>query len=236
MEKKIIIGVTDCSKYNNYANWIQSFGSGVETIKLSEKTNNLSDAARCHGILFTGGEDVHPRFYNKPEYLSYCHADDISEARDIFEMKLMEHTEANSIPVLGICRGLQIYNVFRKGTLIPDIPSWEKIDVNHAKTKEGKDSYHIVNLAKDSWLSKITRESKGETNSNHHQSADAIGEGLLVSGVSQDGIIESIDQINAEQKSYLCLVQWHPERMNNQQSPFVKNIRESFITACHKKL
>ncbi len=234
--KKLIIGVTDCSKYSNYANWIQSFGTGIETIMLSEKTNNLSDASKCHGILFTGGEDVHPRFYNKPEYLKFCHEDDISEARDVFEMKLMEHTEANRIPVLGICRGLQIYNVFRKGTLIPDIPVWIKEGVNHAKTKEGKDSYHTINLTKGSWLSKITGESTGETNSNHHQSADAMGEGLIVSGVSQDGIVESIDQLDAEQKSYLCLVQWHPERMNDQQSPFVKNIRESFINACQKLL
>ena len=128
--KKIIIGVTDCSKYEKYASWIQLYGPDIEIIKLSEKINNTDDASKCHGILFTGGEDVHPQFYNKPEYLKYCHADDISEARDVFEMKLMEYTEANKIPVLGICRGLQIYNVFRKGTLIPDIPSWIKEGVN----------------------------------------------------------------------------------------------------------
>lgn len=232
--KKITIGVTDCSKYDNYAKWIQSHSPDIETIKLSEKTNNLIDARQCHGILFTGGEDVHPRFYNKPEYLSYCHKDDISEARDVFEMKLMEHTEANHIPVLGICRGLQIYNVFRKGTLIPDIPSWELKKINHAKTNEGLDSYHPVIITPDSWLSSLTGILQGETNSNHHQSADIIGDGLIKSAITEDGVVEAIDQKDADGKSFLCLVQWHPERMNDQHSPFVQHIREAFISACQK--
>lgn len=232
--KKIIIGVTDCSKYNNYAKWIQAYSSDIETIKLSEKINNLEDSSRCHGILFTGGEDVHPRFYNKPEYLSYCYKDDISEARDVFEMKIMEFTESNHIPVLGICRGLQIYNVFRKGSLIPDIPSWGKEKINHTKTKEGLDSYHASIVTPDSWLNKITGLLHGDTNSNHHQSADIIGDGLVASAVTEDGVVEAIDQKNPEGKSFLCLVQWHPERMKDQSSPFVKNIREAFINASQK--
>lgn len=232
--KKITIGVTDCSKYEKYSGWIQSYGTDIETIKLSEKVNNLADASKCHGILFTGGEDVHPRFYNKPEYLKYCHEDDISEARDVFEMKLMEYTEANQLPVLGICRGLQIYNVFRKGTLIPDIPSWGKEKINHAKTKEGLDSYHSSIVTPNSWLNKITGSLHGDTNSNHHQSIDTIGDCLVLSAVTADGIIEAIDQKDPEGKSFLCLVQWHPERMTDQTSPFVQNIREAFIKASQK--
>ena len=69
--KKITIGVTDCHKYENYSRWIQAYGLDIEIIKLSEKTNNLNDATKCHGIVFTGGEDVHPRFYNKPEYFHF---------------------------------------------------------------------------------------------------------------------------------------------------------------------
>jgi putative glutamine amidotransferase len=229
--KKIIIGVTDCSKYDNYAKWIQFYGPDIETLKLSEKVKNLSDASQCRGILFTGGEDVHPRFYNKPEYLQYCHEDDVSEARDVFEMKLMEYTEANRIPVLGICRGLQIYNVFRKGTLIPDLLSWELKKINHAKTKEGLDGYHTIAVTPGSWLNKITGLKKGDTNSNHHQSADRIGDDLVTSAVTEDGVVEAIDQKAPEGKSFLSLVQWHPERMKDQTSPFVQNIREAFIKA-----
>ncbi len=227
--KKITIGVTDCSKYENYARWIQSYSSEIETIKLSEKIQNQSDATRCHGILFTGGEDVHPRFYNKPEYLSLCRQDDINEARDEFEMKLMHYTEANRVPVLGICRGLQIYNVFRGGTLIADIPSQNKSAINHAKEKNGSDSNHVAIVVTDSWLHKITGISEGEINSNHHQSADKIGKGLILSAHTNDGIVEAIDQIDPKEKSFICLVQWHPERMKDQENPLVRNIREAFI-------
>ncbi len=232
--KKITIGVTDCSKYENYASWIQAYSEDIETIKLSEKTNNLEDASRCHGILFSGGEDVHPRFYNKPEYLKYCYEDDVSEARDVFEMKLMEHTERNQVPVLGICRGLQIYNVFRKGTLIPDIPKWGFDKITHTKTIEGLDRYHAIAVSPDSWLSKIAGSLRGDINSNHHQSVEEIGNNLVVSAVTEDGIVEAMDQKDAEGKSFLCLVQWHPERMKDQRSPFVQNIREAFVKASKK--
>jgi putative glutamine amidotransferase len=226
---KIIIGLTDCSKYNNYAQWIEAFGSEVETLKLSEKTNNLPDAEQCHGILFTGGEDLHPRYYGKPEYLSYCHQDDVNEQRDEFELRLMEYTERNRVPVLGICRGLQVFNVFMGGTLIPDIPAWGK--PTHAKLPDGSDRYHSIKAVPDSWFANVAGHSQGETNSNHHQSIDRIGNGLVVSAFSEDGIIESADRQDTSGKGFLCLIQWHPERMYDQRSPFVYKIREEFIRA-----
>ena len=227
--KKITIGVTDCSKYENYARWIQSYSPEIEIIKLSEKMQNLKDASRCNGILFTGGEDVHPSFYYKPEYLSLCHQDDINEVRDEFEMRLMQYTEANLVPVLGICRGLQIYNVYRGGTLIADIPTQTKNASNHAKAKDGSDSNHVAIVEADSCLRIITGLSQGEINSNHHQSCDEIGVGLRLSAHTPDGIIEALEEADPEKYSFLCLVQWHPERMIDQQSPLVRNIREAFI-------
>jgi putative glutamine amidotransferase len=230
--KKIIIGVTDCSKYENYARWIQAYGREVETIKLSEKVNNLTDAGRCQGIVFTGGEDVHPRFYGKPEYLSFCHQDDINEPRDEFEMKLMEYTEQHHIPVLGICRGLQVFNVFKGGTLIPDIPAWGK--PAHAKLPDGSDRYHAIKVVAGSWFGNVVEQAAGETNSNHHQSIDRLGEGLVVSAFTEDGIVEAVDRSETARKGFLCLVQWHPERMHNQQNPFVHNIRTAFMKAAFR--
>ena len=227
--KKTVISVTDCSKYENYSSWMQSYSSTIEVIKLSEKTNNFEDVKRCDGILFSGGEDVHPRLYGKPEYLKYCHQTDVSEKRDEFELKLMEFAKKNNLPVLGICRGLQMYNVFAGGTLIPDIPSWGKED--HSKLDD-KDRYHEVSLNPGSWMASLIGKTKGEINSNHHQAIDKAGKGLVLSGFSKDGIVEAAERINPEGKSFLCLVQWHPERMENQQSDFVSKIRTAFINAC----
>ncbi|MBX9851942.1 MAG: gamma-glutamyl-gamma-aminobutyrate hydrolase family protein [Cytophagaceae bacterium] len=227
--KKTIIGVTDCSKFENYYSWIQSYASTIEVIKLSEKSNNFEDVKRCDGIVFSGGEDVHPRFYGKPEYLKYCHQTDVNEKRDEFELRLMEFAKENNLPVLGICRGMQLYNVFAGGTLIPDIPSWGKED--HSKLNN-RDRYHQVNLDPGSWMASLIGDTIGEINSNHHQAVDKVGEGLALSGFSEDKVAEAAERKDPQGKSFLCLVQWHPERMLDQQSNFVSKIRAAFIGAC----
>lgn len=225
--RKIIIGVTDCSKYDNYANWI-SKDTQVETIKLGYQQNNFDDIKKCNGIVLTGGEDVHPRFYNKPECLELCYADDMDEKRDEFEIKVLEFTQHNKIPTLGICRGLQIANVFFGGTLIPDIPTFGKF--NHSK-RAGNDTYHLVSIDPNSGLHKMIGNVSGEVNSAHHQSADRVGKGLVANAFSIDGLIEGLEWINPSDKPYLSLVQWHPERMRDQESVLTKNIESGFLIA-----
>ena len=224
MKKKIVIGITDCSKYNNYEQWVKD-EEGVQVIKLSYKDNNLVDVEKCDGVILSGGEDVHPRFYNKLEYLPYC--DEIDERRDEFELKVLEYTESKQIPLLGICRGLQVANVFFGGTLVPDIPAFGRF--NHSKFPE-KDRYHTIQVDANSDLKKIAGDI-GEINSAHHQSAELVGKGLVSNAISPDGIIEGIERKNKTGKSFLQLVQWHPERMTDLQNPFSKNIKLSFLEA-----
>ncbi|POY35087.1 peptidase C26 [Solitalea longa] len=229
----LTIGVTDCSKYSNYSNWIISGSDDIEIIKLSPAKANVEDLKKCHGLLLTGGEDVNPQFYNKPEYLKYCYADDVNETRDEFELQLLELAIMDNLPILGICRGMQIANVFFGGTLIPDIPSWDK--PSHSKLLDGNDQYHQVQVDDSSWLSKVLTQKQGLINSNHHQSVDKVGELLKISACSPDGVVEAIEWKEPDKKSFLCMVQWHPERMNDQESPFVRNIKNTFLTASKEK-
>jgi len=229
---KVTIGITDCSKYENYSGWIQAANDTIQIIKLSEKNQNFEDIKKCNAVVFTGGEDVHPRFYNKLEYVSYCHQSDVNEKRDEFELKLMEYANQNKLAILGICRGLQLYNVFAGGTLVPDLPSWGKF--NHAKLKNNKDRYHSVMLDPQSWLTNLVGTSKGSINSNHHQAADRIGKELVVSAFSEDLVPEALEWKDPEGKNFLALIQWHPERMDDQQSPFVVNIKNAFIKAAQE--
>lgn len=226
--KKILIGVTDCSKYEAYAKWV-SGEPEIEPVKLSYHDDNFKNIEKCHGILLTGGEDVHPSFYNKPEYLGYCYPDDIDERRDDFEMNVLRYSQEKRIPVLGICRGLQIANVFFGGTLVPDIPSFGKF--NHSKNG-GSDRYHNVMVDPNSRMKEIVISDHGEINSAHHQSAEIVGPDLVSNAITTDGVIEGLEWKNPEGKPYLMLVQWHPERMKDQQSAFTKNIRRSFLDAC----
>lgn len=222
---KPIIGVTDCSKYDNYARWISNNGN-IETVRIGHSQNNFEEIKKCHGLVLTGGEDVHPRFYDKPEYLGLCIKEDMDERRDAFEWKVMEYSQQNKIPVLGICRGLQFANVFFGGTLIPDIPTFGKF--NHSK-KLGMDTYHQVNIDGRSNLFKTIGVTTSEVNSAHHQSADRVGKGLVANAISIDGVIEGLEWQQPEGKPFLCLVQWHPERMTNQSSPMVEKIKRSFL-------
>jgi putative glutamine amidotransferase len=228
---KIIIGVTDCSKYDNYANWILK-ETDVQIIRLGHRQNNFDEIKKCHGVVLTGGEDVHPRFYNKPEYLELCIKDDIDEKRDAFEWKVLEFTQQNNVPLLGICRGLQIANVFFGGTLIPDIPTFGKF--NHSK-KKGIDNYHSVTIDLNSELYKTIGIPVGYVNSAHHQSADRVGNGLVASVLSADGIIEALEWQQAEGNPFLSLVQWHPERMADQSSVLVLAVKQNFLDHCALK-
>ena len=230
--KKIIIGITDCSKYNNYEQWIRN-EPDVEVIRLSYHVNNVSDLQKCHGILLTGGQDVHPRWYNKPDNIALCEQGNIDEKRDEFEWKVLEYSQRDKLPVLGICRGLQIANIFFGGTLIPDIPATGKPD--HSKLN-GIDRYHNVSVKENSLLFQMVGAKNGEVNSAHHQSADIIGKELIVNSISDDGIIEGLEREQTQHDPFLVLVQWHPERMSNLESVFSKNIKLRFLKEVRKNV
>jgi putative glutamine amidotransferase len=229
---KIVIGIADCSKYTNYEKWI-AMEPGVEVIKLGYVENNIKAVAQCDGILLTGGEDVCPAFYDQPENLKYCDPDNMDEKRDEFELKVLALAGHRSLPVLGICRGLQITNVFFGGTLIPDIPQFTKSE--HAKFAEGDDRYHSIKIDADSQLERIAGVVSGEVNSAHHQSADAIGDGLVATAFSAEGIVEAIERAPGSDKPFLLLVQWHPERMKNLEDPLTKKIKQAFLESVRNK-
>lgn len=221
--KQVTIGITDCSSFENYQRWI-SQEKGVEIVRLSHHENNLEDIRKCDGILLSGGEDVHPRLYGKKELLEHCH--EIDENRDEFEWRVMDHTVKNQLPLLGICRGLQVTNVYLGGTLIPHIPLAGNFD--HAKVGL-VDRYHGIRVDPNSGLSKIVGVVEGEVNSAHHQAADRIASGLVSNALSPDGIVESLERQDSRDNVFFLLVQWHPERMTNLNSQFSKNIKQKFI-------
>ena len=218
-------------KHQYYINWLKA-NEDIEIIKLSADEQNLDAINSCDALVLSGGIDVHPKFYGgNTDYLANPKV--LNEKRDEFEIAAFRSAQENNIPVLGICRGMQLINVIHKGTLIQDLGK-ENSDEVH---KGNPDRSHQISIGKDSLLYEITGEIHGEINSAHNQAINKLGAGLVINAKSDDGTIEGVERADRTGKPFLLGIQWHPERMftfNLENSPLSKMIRDRFITAIKK--
>ncbi len=212
--------------YENYAAWLKRSGEEVETIDMWASANREEDMARADALVLTGGSDVDPARYGRPDLEGVCGA--IDRERDELEFRLLEIADERAIPVLAICRGMQVMNVHHGGTLIAHLPDHVPGSEMHQKD-DAIDSVHTIDVAPGTLLFKAVRELHGEINSAHHQAVDKLGEGLVVSGRAADGVVEAFERNDHNGKPYMLAVQWHPERMVDASSPFSIGVREQFL-------
>jgi putative glutamine amidotransferase len=220
------IGITDCGKFENYRRWME-IEPGVEVVKLSAYLQNATAVESCSGILFSGGEDLHPELYGKPEYIKEYGLVEIIPERDAFEYEVIEKAFKLKKPILGICRGLQLINVYLGGSLLPDIPTLHH-STAHGKIA-GQDQTHFIRVEPISRLHDISGQELGLVNSAHHQSVDRPAAELKITAYSEPGIVEAMEWKEPGKKSWLLMVQWHPERMAELSSPFSENIKAVFL-------
>jgi len=226
MNRTLRIGITDCGKFENYRRWIE-MEPGIEVVKLSFHAQNDSEVDSCQGVLFSGGEDLHPELYGKPEFVQQYGLTEIIPARDQFEYKVIEKAFSLKKPVLGICRGLQLINVYLGGTLVPDIPILYQ-STTHGKIS-GQDQTHFIRVENISLLHDISGQELGIVNSAHHQSVDRPANELKISAYSEPAIVEAMEWKEPAKKSWLLMVQWHPERMSDLSSPLSANLKSAFL-------
>ena len=207
----IKIGITytgSDEKQLNYINWLK-LNAGVEIITLSPENANLELVRSLDGIVLTGGVDVHPKFYKSP-VLNYLGAPDkFNEKRDIFEIAVFEISQQHKIPLLAICRGMQLVNCILGGSLVQDVGNISS--AIHQFNKQ--DKAHGITIVSDTLLFSIIGVQRTVVNSAHHQAIDILAKGLKVNAVADDGIIEGIEWANKDAHSFLLGIQWHPERM-----------------------
>lgn len=199
-------------KYQNYFRWLKSIDTNIIFLDMYHLSfdSALALLDECDGLLFTGGEDVYPGRFDRENDTSRCTEIDLK--RDTLEFALLSKAIERKIPVQGVCRGLQLINVYFGGSLIIDIPT----DLDTVIKHQLPDTYnclHQVLIKKGSWLHKISGISSGITNSNHHQGIDVLGTQLEENAATKDGLIEAIGIKDRTNASYLFAVQWHPERM-----------------------
>ncbi len=235
MDKKIVIGITQPeARFENYQAWIKDNDEGIELITLSAERQNTDDVKRCNGIVLSGGIDVTPAFYNsqRTRYPNMPKKGWDRE-RDLFEMKIFQLAQENHLPILAICRGMQLVNASLGGTLVPDLEETGKED---HKRKDEADKVHPVTITADTLLFNVTKISGGDVNSAHHQAIEQVSDQLIVNCLSADGVIEGAEwKSPQEHGSPLLCVQWHPERINDKKNnPLSENIRNWFLTAAKK--
>ena len=198
------IGITPCSRVDDY----------VESVRLAQgepvllAPDAIAGLDTVDALLLTGGLDVDPSLYGEAPHATTA----VDRERDRFEIPLARAAIERDMPILAICRGVQVLNVAAGGSLVQDIPSSVTSDLDHSITKPKDHVAHGVAILPGTRLATSLGFSAPldtcPVNSRHHQAVSRVAPAFIVSAVSPDGVIEAIER----PASTFCLgVQWHPE-------------------------
>ena len=224
-----IIAISPCEKLRDYEESIRRAGADVRV--LDRATDRPEDVIRSvDGLLLAGGGDVLPSIYGEAAHPTYSAAE---PGRDDYELELARRALDADLPLLAICRGIQVLNVARGGSLVQDIPDELGSTVNHTQRESPVTIAHEVWITEGTLLDRLMHERlEGDSchvNSRHHQAPKRLGKGLAVSATAPDGVIEAIEDPSRR----FCLgVQWHPE--NFYRTGEFREIFEGLIEAATK--
>jgi putative glutamine amidotransferase len=225
-----IIAVTPCRALPDYLESIRRAGGEPRPLDLGADTP-AAVLTWAHGVLLTGGVDIDPARYGEERHPS---VQSIDPQRDEYELDLVRRAIDIDLPVLAICRGLQIMNVAHGGTLVQDIPSQIAGAAEHTVPLPLYGIAHEVWVARGSRLWTIMQEELEEgdalsVNSRHHQGIRDVAKGFDVTATAPDGVIETIER----QASRFCIgVQWHPE--NFWRTGEFRPLFEAFVDAARR--
>jgi putative glutamine amidotransferase len=202
------IAIAPCRKMPDYVESVRL--TGGDPWELGHAADPVDTVvASCAGLLLTGGADVAPERYGEARHSTVA---DVDTARDEYEIALVQAALAAGLPVLAICRGLQVMNVAAGGSLIQDIPSQVGTAVPH-QVQNPKDAVaHDVSIVPGSRLAALMGIAvvggRLPVNSRHHQAVRRIAAGFVVTAAAPDGVIEALE---LPQARFCVGVQWHPE-------------------------
>lgn len=219
---------TDEEKGQPYADVLAGFGASPILVPSHWGQSSVQETLRqADGLLITGGGDICPCQYGQKstDELRFVNANRDALDRSGVHFAL-DHPD---LPVLGICRGIQTFNVFAGGDLIQHIPA--EVCYPHAAhlapPTEGKK--HAVRITRpDSLLAEIIGSEEVVVNSYHHQAVKTPARDLIVTAKAPDGVIEAMERPAAR---WTVLVQWHPERMLTEEAS-ARRLFEAFVAAC----
>ena len=202
------IAIAPCRKMPDYVESVRRAGGDPWALSL-EADPAEAVVVSCAGLLLTGGADVDPARYGEARHPAVT---DVDAARDEYEIALVRAALAADLPVLAICRGLQVMNVAAGGSLFQDVPTQVGTAVAH-QVPHPKDAIaHDVSVAPGSRLAGLMGAGvvggRLPVNSRHHQAVRRVADGFAVTSLAPDGVIEALE---LPQARFCVGVQWHPE-------------------------
>lgn len=234
--KKPIIGITsayekekELKNYHrttvciDYAKSIAEAGGIPLVIPTLENREDIrAQLEIVDGLLLSGGVDINPQYYNE-DFLEGMGL--VCPERDRNEWTILEEYLPTGKPILGVCRGMQLLNVFHGGSLYQDMRHISKEILKHRQDFLPELEVHRVKLEENSILGRLYGN-EVLTNSFHHQAISRLGKDLRVTGKTHDNIIEVIE---GERKEFLLGVQWHPEMMSARGNKEMLKIFQEFV-------
>lgn len=213
------IGSTYYNIASNY-NYEITILTGIQT-----NTDVSRDVIRSvDGVIFAGGEDFDPSIYGSNAYEL---VENYSTEQDMSDLELLSLAIEENKPVLGICRGMQLINIYYGGSLYEDLPSQFAGNISH-RGEENTFIYHNVSFNENSrFYYKLDGVVVREVNSYHHEGIRDLAYGLLPTAFSDDGLVEAIE--NPYYDSFMIGVQWHPEYNGASLDDLTKIIFDDFI-------
>ena len=210
---------------NKYVQSLRRAGARVRWLPLRDPDRAAALMLSCDGLLMPGGADVAPSYYGR-ETLPECGA--VKPVRDAAEWAILQAWRGTDKPLLGICRGVQMLNVFYGGTLYQDITKQQThlhMDFPHRGS-----GTHPVRVEADSALARILGVTELTVNSMHHPALETPAPGLRVTARSDDGFIEAVED---PARAFCVAVQWHPEHLSRT-DPREQALFNAFAAACRR--
>lgn len=188
-------------------------------------TDDFSDS--IDGIILTGGGDVNPLLFGEQPLIDNG---EICPIRDDFEFKLCQWGFHKKLPMLGICRGMQIFCLCCGGSIYQDIYTQTNTNIKHIQKAPRFEATHTIDITENSILYYIAQQKSCTVNSFHHQAVKQTGDDFIVSAKSKDGLIEAIEH---KTLPFVVGVQWHPEAMT--QDNIQQKLFQAFIQKAIQK-
>ncbi|HEX9492555.1 MAG TPA: gamma-glutamyl-gamma-aminobutyrate hydrolase family protein [Thermoanaerobaculia bacterium] len=210
--------------FSTYVESLRRAGA-VPVVIPPQPENAEAIAEGLDGILLAGGDDCDPAVYGEERHPS---VEPMDPRRQKNDLTLARVARQRGIPTLGICLGVQVMNVAAGGTLIQDIDSEMRSDIEHASEPSDRHRHEVL-IEEGTRLAGILGQQELNVNSSHHQAIRHVGDGLRVTAEAPDGIIEGLEDPS---HPFYVGVQWHPEDMAGERS--AKSLFGAFVEAARR--